>query len=829
MLHLKRTLVLTLTLLVFAAALSFSSAAQTSTALFRFVHVVPGLTAIDIYVNDSLSVESLDYGEASVYIAVPSGTQTVRVTLAGLTTTLFEQSFNAAAGDTSTLVASSADPLAFVEYGDDVTSMTLQETRFSIINAIEDSPDLDLQVAGPNIETTTLTFGLGYQGTFGPSQPPPDTYTFAAIPTAGGDPVVEETVLDLNAATVNTLVFYGVANAAEVLLLTAPAQPEGEVGFVRFAHGVSDAPSVDLTLDGVKAVSSLAYGEASEHLAVPAGDYEVGLQVAGSGTDILSTTITVQAGSAVTVVPLGSADAISVETLVDDISAVDPRTAVVSIINTLGDSTGFNLTLADGTVVTENAALNPPLAGAIAGEVAFGEGRAILDYPETLFYGGVYYNIFVLQNDEGVTLSIADTRLSTGINSAPSAEEIVVDASTETTTEATTAPEAPPAPTQAAAAATEAPVATAAPVVDEDQPPTARILLDPGVNLQLRLYPSSEALSLGLSPSGSTVTVNGRVGAPVDIEGNEILLDDGTEFVDPAEGLTENEDLEAAETWLNITFETGDGGSINAWVNALYLEVRAPDGDLQRLANLAMIPQNRPGEVVGTSVTPPPVVEDVVYAYVFNLDPGVSLNIRRLPTVDGEVLARAVTGTRLDFLGIGQSGEWVFVGYSPEEGGRITGWASATYIRYEFRNAAIDLEEMEERELLLTADEEVERGEISADAPPLVQPTVDPFEDAYVATVELDPGANLNLRRLPSVDGEVLASIPSNDRVVILTRNADSTWLEVTFDGVNGWIASNFVTVRFNGQLVDLDGIPINTDLESDTNEDTAGEDNSEG
>src|SRR5690606_15820278 len=92
-------------------------------------------------------------------------------------------------------------------------------------------------------------------------------------------------------------------------------------------------------------------------------------------------------------------------------------------------------------------------------------------------------------------------------------EETAVTDESAVTTEVT--PEAPVATEEPATAA-----ATAAPTVPAVTPtptpigPTARVLLNPGANLQLRQFPSSEAFSLGRAPADSLLIVLGREGAP---------------------------------------------------------------------------------------------------------------------------------------------------------------------------------------------------------------------------------------------------------------------------------------------------------------------------
>jgi uncharacterized protein YgiM (DUF1202 family) len=546
------------------------------------------------------------------------------------------------------------------------------------------------------------------------------------------------------------------------------------------------------------------------------GEHTVTLRQTGAEEALASQTITVNAGEASTVAALNvpGDGGLGIVQFTDDVSGVTGRNTAIGLLNTVPDSVAASLSANGATLaeVTESGVVatvtTAPFKGTLTVEVSFGEASATADV-DVLLYGGVYYNALVTLGEDGPVLVLAPTSLAQTINSAPSATELVEAQPTPAPTVDTSSEvvAATPAPTAAVAVvATPAPSGTL---------PTARIAVDPDANLQLREYPNSDARSLGLAPGGSSVTVNGRQGAPIDINGNVITLPDGTEFVDLAEGLDKNQDIETASTWLNVSFTTADGGTITAWVNAFYLDVRAPDGKAQRLADLPTIPLNRPGTLTNTQATPPPIVEDTVIVEVFNLNQGTNLNIRRTASVDGEVLARLPNGTQLEFIGLGASGEWVFVGYRPAEGGRITGWASQTYLRYIWRGEIAELGELAERNLLVTLDETA-IGEVSADAPPLVQPTVDPLKDAYIALVVLDAGANLNLRRTPNDQAEVLARVPSGSQLIVTSRTADGLWLSTSFEGVTGWVSSRFVTLTFNGRPVTVEEIPLDATAPSD-------------
>jgi hypothetical protein len=114
-------------------------------ALIRFVHAIPGASAVDIYVDGQLTATNLDFGEATNYISAPAGQQLITVTPAGVTTPLWEQSYSPAGGKAFTLVASSfADPITFTSFEDLLDPLPLGKARFTTIHAIADADAIDV-------------------------------------------------------------------------------------------------------------------------------------------------------------------------------------------------------------------------------------------------------------------------------------------------------------------------------------------------------------------------------------------------------------------------------------------------------------------------------------------------------------------------------------------------------------------------------------------------------------------------------------------------------------------------------------------------------------
>lgn len=784
----------------------------------RFAHVVPGAPSVDVYLNGQLAVSDLAFGEASGYIAVPAGSYSLSANSVGTSNAVFTQDISITGGSSVTMIASSATAPSFAPFSDELTAVEFGKTRFSIVHAIEGAPAIDVVFTA---DGTVIAEGLEYGNIFGTFDVPADVYNLAVVPT-GSDvsSAIAELSLPLSGGTSNIAVIYGTAVATEAVVATAPTAASADSGMVRFVHTVVGASDVDVVINGTLVIPALSLDNPSEHIALPAGSHEVALRVSGTDSDIISTTVDITAGQAMTLVALGTPAGLTVSSFTDDLSGISSDSAVVSVINAIPESEDLGLSLADGTSLASGLSFDsagdaisiPAGDQSFTLNVTIGDDAGTINIPASTFYGGSYYNLIALAGNTftGPQLLIAETDVARGLGGA---SEVIAVTPAETTGDS------------------EVVVSTPAPVVSSgtDVPAiTARVALEPGANLQLRQYPSSEALSLGLAPSGTILTINGRRGPSVYGEG-EIPDEpvDMTDFdADPAEGLDEEEDLSAEDTWLNVTFATPDGGQIIAWVNALYVEIRNAEGELQRLADLPLIPQNTAGEAIATAITPPPVPVDTTSIVVFNLDAGVTLNIRRTRGTDGEVLARVANGTVFGFIGVAEDEEWAFIEYLPPEGGTITGWVSTGFIQYQLNGEVVDLATLEVEEMLAFVDDET-RGEIRGDLsrPPL--PTPDPLEDVVVGEVALDVNASLHLRRDPDSQAESLDLIPPSTRVLLEARTLDNVWVKVTYEGTTGWVASQYLTLSFNGEFVELeeviDEVPVEVAGEAETEaEDTA-------
>ncbi len=675
----RRFWLLTLVALaMLALAVPISAQADDAPARVRFLHALPGAGAVDVYIDDQLTLSELAFGAPSLYVSMPAGNHTVTVTQSGVTTALWQQTITPTAGVSLTLIVASTSPLEFTVYQDDLNPLPEGKSRVTGIHAIAGGEGIDVLLA----DGRALVPGLQYGTPYGTLDIPTGVYELAIV--SEGDSVdaalVPVTPFSLNSSTSYALVAYGTPSLPNVLALSAQAFPADNAGGLRLVHAVAGADAVDVYLNDLLVAPALSFGSSTVFMPVTEGDYVLTLRPAGEADgDVLATIeLSVETGIVTNVLVAASSDGIGLSISPVGSAGIAPEVAAVEVLNV--SSSDVDLAAGATNLATVAAGSNvTTLTDATTDDLTVSAGDVNLLTVAGPIYGGAYYTVVIADSADGVVaFALPPVSVATTIGSAPGAVSLAA------------APmEATPTPTPAPvieAEATTVPAETAAPAAATPAPatglPTARVLTDPGVNVHLRQYPSSAALSLTLLGSGTVVDVLGRPGAPTfppDATATPEGTPPPTPFVDPATLLASPaEDLDPAQTWLFVRFDAPDGGTITGWINALFLAVTAPNGQPQRLANLPLVAANTAGEV-NSSFQPTLLAtqpfEDQVVATIDQLNPGSNLHLRRNPTSDSESLGLIPAGTQVVVEGINDTREWYRTTYNG-----VTGWISATYV-----------------------------------------------------------------------------------------------------------------------------------------------------
>ncbi len=834
----RKRLAALLAIIVSAAFWIGSIEAQTA-ARARIIHVATNLPGIDVYLNGELAAGGLAYGEHSAYFSLPAGVAELKAYIAGTTTPLVEQSLTLEFEASAIVLSSSADAPASV-IADDLSPLEFGMSRLLIVNALGDGSDIDIvSSSDERLNASRLPLGAA----LGSFKIPAGPVEFSLLSSsANADAARHHFDALLSAGISNFVLIHGDSGDPQLMLATAVADADDRSGLVRFVHAVQGAAPIDLKVNDQMIVPSLAFANPSEHIALPRGSLELTLSLGGAVISSLS--LDVSAGQMQTVAIMGAPASLRVFTYPDSLRDLTATSTVVNLINAVPNGSVSRLRLDSGAIVAADVVFGEhggavqivPGAQSMSMTLEIGDDRGTVEVPPVHFYPGSYYSLIALPGSAFTAprLLIAETslmrrlpatapgrRVSSEDEAEISAEESEGDmdqddalAPSEEAPESLAAPEKQaelepesPAETEPAtqddsAGEPETPVETGPSLVSG---PYATVALDPGARLQLRQYPSSDAMSLGLLPGGTELTVLGRRGLTVYYAGEtpDLPVDLSDYNTDPAAALYPAQDLHPADTWLFVIHQTEDGGAVVGWVNALYLQVFDANGETQRLASLPMVRQNRAGSSFNTEMRPPDL-SDHVTARVYQINPGALLNLRMANNADSEVLAQLPLNAELSLLGLDASDAWAYVDYEAADGKIYRGWVSAAYVQLLLNGEPVlvgTLRALDETVAPPISDQmrgSIRSGEYSGPTP--IPPTDDMME-GIVGEVALDPGAMLHLRRHPSIDAESLAMIPAGTKVAISGITENTEWLKASYREKDGWIAAHYVALLLRGRL----------------------------
>ncbi|GAA0207548.1 DUF4397 domain-containing protein [Halobaculum roseum] len=115
-------------------------------------------------------------------------------------------------------------------------------------------------------------------------------------------------ILLAGSVVVSGATFGGPAAAAPALQqqqLQADGPSTQETSYLRVVHASADAPAVDVALDNETVVSGIELGEASDYLAIAAGDHRLTITAAETGDVVYDANVSVEARSVTTIAASG--------------------------------------------------------------------------------------------------------------------------------------------------------------------------------------------------------------------------------------------------------------------------------------------------------------------------------------------------------------------------------------------------------------------------------------------------------------------------------------------------------------------------------------------
>ena len=184
---------------------------------------------------------------------------------------------------------------------------------------------------------------------------------------------------------------------------------------VRVVHASPDAPDVDVLVDGERAVEGLPFGEATDFLALPAGDYQVQVVPAGAEAEdaVIDADLTLEGGVAYQVAAVGLVAEIEAAVFEVDMEPVADEMARVRVIHASPDAGAVDVAVTGGPVLFEGAEFPNATDYAEVDATTYdlevraaGTEDVALEVPGVELEAGMVYDIFAIGLAEDGSLTV---------------------------------------------------------------------------------------------------------------------------------------------------------------------------------------------------------------------------------------------------------------------------------------------------------------------------------------------------------------------------------------------------------------------------------------
>ena len=248
------------------------------------------------------------------------------------------------------------------------------------------------------------------------------------------------------------------------------------------------------------------------------------------------------------------------------------------------------------------------------------------------------------------------------------------------------------------------------------------------------------------------------------------------EVLDTGEEVTFTGRVDLSGDWLEVETDEGTVG----WVAGRFLS-RTPDPDT---LELWVIADSSDDDVDDDSDEAEDSDDDIgalegdFSSAVVTAETLFNLNIRNAPNLSATILDTLPAGTTVGFTGFTDAtGEWVQI----DAIGYPVGWVAAAFLS----NVPNGLQ------VAPAFASSAEAEDVDDDASSEDEDVEDDSSSELVATTL----ANLNLREAPSLEADILDTLPAGTEVIFTGLIDESgQWVQVEVDGLTGWVASVFLS-----------------------------------
>jgi hypothetical protein len=404
---------------------SFSALAPSGIAV-RAINAASTLGRIDVYLDDVLLGQNVNYSRAGERQNTIAGTHSVTVYPAGTDRQTTEplgssQVTLEADQDAAIIVLGTQNKLRFITYSEDLSPTPPEAARFALLNTVESAPTISVENrGGPLPGIPNFRYGDPPVRTLLPT----GALDLYATNTAGGNTVevAENIILQagksylylVTGATNNPIILTDSVGTDDRLAgVTSDVKPTSDAQ-IRFVNAMNIP--VDFLLNEQPGAANVAPGAASPLIPVLVSNSTIGARPAGGGDLLNSVDLVVQDGSRFTVVLFGR-DANSPKLLVvpDNELSSDDVTPHIRFLNLSVDS---DILLGLGFVKVSESADATIEPGTVTGRVQpliKSQAAGSTSSPIQMTVGT--YDLYILDGARsGIRLTLNNVRLPAGSN-----------------------------------------------------------------------------------------------------------------------------------------------------------------------------------------------------------------------------------------------------------------------------------------------------------------------------------------------------------------------------------------------------------------------------
>lgn len=382
-------------------------------ANLRIAHGSPDAPQVDIILNGKTVATNVAFKNATGFLTVPPGKADLKINVAGTNTTALAAMPQLESGKYYTVMAADSvanlKPLLFQE---EAMGPAAGNVKVRVVHAAPKAPRVDVYVttAGAALETSTPTLvDVPFLGVSNALEVPAATYRVRITGTGSKSPVFDSGSVALTAGS--DLVLAAVEEnlgASPVTLLGLSrntSTPTFEVAdaraLLRAKHASPDAPAVDVLVNGVTALTNVAFPVTSAYLPVMKGPINLKVNVAGTATTVLNADLVLDARKAYSVFAVDLVSKLAALVVEDDLRAPAAGKAKLRAIHLSPDAPNVDIWV-NGAKALSNVpfkAASPYLevpAGSTNVKVAVaGTTTVVLEATPTLLAGEIFSAIAV--------------------------------------------------------------------------------------------------------------------------------------------------------------------------------------------------------------------------------------------------------------------------------------------------------------------------------------------------------------------------------------------------------------------------------------------------